>query len=346
MNGRGSRCVVKKRNRVRVIIRSEFMLQKIKIVDFVTTAQQHVAAFDLSYELFGQPLHDAPIVMVNHALTGNSTVCGETGWWKGLIGKGKCIDTDVYTVLAFNIPGNGYGVTEEEFQEDYKLFTPKDIAAIFLQGLAQLDIKKIYAVIGGSVGGGITWELAVQHPTLIMHLIPVATDWKSTDWLKANCLVQEQILLNSKRPVHDARLHAMLIYRTPASFKHKFDRSYNHEKGMYNIESWLFHHGEKLTARFELEAYKRLNYILGTIDITAGKDNFLEIVAPITATIHIISVDSDLFFTEAEDRITYNELKKINKNVTHGVINSVHGHDAFLIEFDQLTSLLKNVFKN
>jgi len=321
------------------------MLQRLDILKFKTQKGKNIDKIPLTFECFGKPLHTAPIVLVNHALTGNSTVCGKGGWWNGLIGKGKCIDTDVFTVLAFNIPGNGYDGVEKHLISEYKVFNARDIAAIFREGIEALRIDELYAVIGGSVGGGIAWELAALQPELIRHLIPVATDWKSTDWLKANCLVQEQILLNSKSPVYDARLHAMLIYRSPGSFKQKFDRSYNDEKEMYNIESWLLHHGEKLNERFTLSAYKELNYVLANIDITEGRGDFLEVAKDIKSDIHIISVDSDMFFTEAEDSLTYQELKKVKQNVSHSIITSVHGHDAFLIEFEQLSALLQNVFK-
>ena len=85
----------------------------------------------MSFELFGRPLHSAPIVLVNHALTGNSGVAGENGWWSDIIGVGKCIDTTTYTVLAFNIPGNGY---DGFVVENYKEFVAGDIARVFLNG--------------------------------------------------------------------------------------------------------------------------------------------------------------------------------------------------------------------
>ncbi|WP_109299694.1 alpha/beta fold hydrolase [Aquimarina sp. AU474] len=320
------------------------MLQKINISSFTTVKGKRVDKISLTYEIFGPSIGLAPIVLVNHALTGNSTVCGKNGWWNGLIGEGKCIDTNKYTVLSFNIPGNGYDGVEENLISDYNLFNARDIATIFLKGLERLSINKLYAAIGGSVGGGIAWELAALKPDLIQHLIPVATDWKSTDWLKANCLVQEQILLNSINPVHDARLHAMLMYRSPESFKVKFNRTYNEDKSMFNIESWLLYHGEKLNERFTLSAYKELNYILANIDITKGREGIEEVAGNIDSDIHIISVNSDVFFTESEDEITYQKLKKVKNNVTHQVIDSAHGHDAFLIEFEQLSKLLKGIF--
>ncbi|TSE09916.1 alpha/beta fold hydrolase [Aquimarina algiphila] len=320
------------------------MLQKLDISNFTTVKAKCIDHIPLTYQVFGKPLFQAPIVLVNHALTGNSMVCGSGGWWSGLIGEGKCIDTNRYTVLSFNIPGNGYDGIKENLIEDYKTFNARDIAAIFSEGLKLLKIDELYAVIGGSVGGGIAWELAALQPELIKHLIPVATDWKSTDWLKANCLVQEQILLNSNNPVHDARLHAMLIYRSPESFKQKFDRTFNEERGVYNVESWLLYHGERLDRRFTLSAYKELNHILGNIDITEKRGSFKEVARSIQSNIHIISVDSDIFFTAAEDKITFKELQEVKHNVTHAIINSAHGHDAFLIEFEQLSKLLKDIF--
>jgi len=295
----------------------------------------------LSYELFGQDLYSAPVVVVNHALTGNSNVTGSDGWWSSLIGDGKCIDTKKYTVLAFNIPGNGY---DGFVIDNYKDFVSGDIARIFLIGLEKLKIDELYAVIGGSLGGGIAWEMAAIKPNLIKHLIPVASDWKSTDWLIANCQIQEQFLVNSKNPVHDARMHAMLCYRTPESFKERFQRSTNTELQVFNVESWLTHHGKKLQERFQLSAYKLTNQLLKTIDITRdGMEAFNKLQQSDT-NIHIIGVDSDLFFTARENKETFKQLAQANSNVTYGEIQSLHGHDAFLIEFEQMQQLLRGIF--
>lgn len=317
-------------------------LQKIELKEYTTLSgvNQNIA---LSYQVFGKPLHNAPVVLVNHALTGNSNVAGERGWWSALIGSGKCIDTDHYSVLCFNVPGNGY---DGFIIDNYKDFVAADIARIFLAGLKHLQIQKLFALIGGSLGGGIAWEMAALNPDLTEHLIPVASDWKSTDWLIANCQIQEQFLTNSKQPVHDARMHAMLCYRTPESFNQRFKRSTNQESQLFNVESWLLHHGNKLQERFQLSAYKLTNQLLKTIDITRnGEEAFLSLQQSKTK-IHIIGVDSDLFFTASENKDTYKQIAQSNNNVTYGEIRSVHGHDAFLIEFDQMAALLNPVFKS
>lgn len=317
------------------------MLYKLKIKNYTTINGQR-QDIQLSYELFGQPLHSAPIVLVNHALTGNSNVSGKNGWWSDLIGDDKCINTQDYTILAFNIPGNGY---DGFMIENYKDFVAGDIARIFLRGLDLLEISKLFAIIGGSLGGGIAWEMAAINPNITEHLIPVASDWKSTDWLIANCQIQEQILINSREPVHDARMHAMLCYRTPESFKERFQRGTNEELKVFNVESWLLHHGKKLQERFQLSAYKLMNQLLKTIDISRNDTNVFEAIQNSNTNIHIIGVNSDLFFTAEENKETFKQLAQANSNVTYGEVESVHGHDAFLMEFLQLEKLLKGVFK-
>ena len=280
-------------------------------------------------------------MLVNHALTGNSNVAGDDGWWTSLVGEEKCIDTQKYTVLAFNIPGNGY---DGFVIDNYKDFVAGDIARIFLQGLDILKIKKLYALIGGSLGGGIAWEMAALNTEITTHLIPVASDWKSTDWLIANCQIQEQFLTNSKQPVHDARMHAMLCYRTPESFKERFQRSTNEDLNVFNVESWLLHHGRKLQERFQLSAYKLTNQLLKTIDINRDGKEAFEKLQKSDTNIHIIGVDSDLFFSARENKETHKQMAQSRSNVTYGEIKSLHGHDAFLIEFKQMEQLLQGIF--
>ena len=313
----------------------------ITIQNFTTESGAFYASFNLSYQLFGQALHTAPIVLVNHALTGNSQVVGSQGWWNVLIGEERTIDTNKYTILAFNVPGNGYdGILIENYWD----FTTRDVARLFIEGIKTLQIEQLYSIIGGSVGGGIAWEIAALSPKITQHLIPIATDWKATDWMIANCFLQEQILKNSAKPIEDARIHAMLCYRTPESFKAKFDRTINEQLDIYNIESWLSHHGEKLQKRFQLSAYKLMNQLLKTIDITRNRESFVAVASKIEADIHIIGINSDLFFTVNENKETYETLKKHKENVTFQEIDSIHGHDAFLIEYKQLDNLLKDVF--
>ena len=298
----------------------------------------------LSYQIFGKPIGVSPVILVNHALTGNSNVAGRNGWWNKLIGSNKVINTNKFTVVSFNIPGNGYDNIEENLIYNYKDFIAIDIAKIFSIGLKKLNIYKLYAAIGGSLGGGIVWELAILNPDLIKHIIPVASDCKSSDWLIANCFIQDSILNNSSKPLYDARIHAMTLYRTPESFNSRYSR----EKidNIYSIEAWLNHHGKSLENRFKVQAYKSMNQLLKTIDITRGENVLNELIKKITGNINIITIDSDLLFCSNENWKMYERIKKIKKNINIFEIKSEYGHDAFLIENEQMNDILNGIFNN
>jgi homoserine O-acetyltransferase/O-succinyltransferase len=320
------------------------MLLKIDLLNFKLENGKNLTNLPLFYQAFGQPIGTAPVVIVNHALTGNSNVTGENGWWNDLIGIDKIIDTNYFTIIAFNIPGNGFDGNPENLIKNYEDFTARSIANIFLAGIEFLKIETVFALIGGSLGGGIAWEMANLQPTKFQNLIPIATDWKASDWVIANVLVQDQILNNSDNPIVDARLHAMLLYRTPQSLKKKFNRNKQSQLNDYQIESWLVNHGFKLQNRFKLAAYKLMNHLLKTIDITKETNDFELSAGKIAANIHIVSVDTDYFFIADENRETFDVLKPIKQNVYYHEIKSIHGHDAFLIEFDQLSQILEPIF--
>ena len=239
-------------------------IKTISILDFKTHSGAVFDSIKLYYQQFGKQIGTAPVVLVNHSLTGDSKLTGEGGWWNEMIGPDKIIDTYRYTILGFNIPGNG--VMDQTFSNPED-FHAGDIAFLFLKGLHALDVKFLHALIGGSIGGGIAWEMIAIAPKLCKFLVPVAADWKANDWIIANTFLQNRILKNSKKPLEDARIHAMLTYRTPQSFDSRFGRTKNQELEVYNIESWLMYHGDKLAKRFKLKAYQMMNHLLASVNI-------------------------------------------------------------------------------
>ena len=316
-------------------------IRTISIKNFKTHSGAIYPKINLYYQQFGRQIGKAPIVLVNHSLTGDANLTGDGGWWTEIIGKGKIIDTDKYTILGFNIPGNGVKGQIFNKPED---FHTGDIASLFLLGLSNLKIKKLYALIGGSIGGGIAWEMAAISKDITKFLVPVAADWKANDWIIANTFLQKRIIENSKKPLQDARIHAMLTYRTPQSFDNRFGRTLNKEQGIFNIESWLIYHGEKLQKRFQLKAYIMMNHLLSSINIEREGEIALNIIKNIKSEIHMVAIDSDLFFTPIEDQKTFNSCKKVKKNIYYHEIKSLHGHDAFLIESQSMEKILSKIF--
>ena len=317
-------------------------VKTISINNFITDSGVVYDSIDLHYQHFGQSFERAPVVLINHSLTGDSNVTGPQGWWSEIVGPNLTIDTNHYSILAFNIPGNG---VKNYTLENYSDFHTGDIAEIFCKGLQLLGIKKLFALIGGSIGGGVAWEMAALRPNLTENLIPVAADWKASDWIIANTFLQKRLLENSNEPLKDARIHAMLTYRTAASFADRFGRTVNFEKNLFNVESWLVHHGDKLEGRFLLQAYKTMNHLLATINITRNGDSLEKIIETISSNIHLIAIDTDLFFTAEEDKKTLKRVKKIKENIYYHEIKSIHGHDAFLIENNIVSQIFSSIFK-
>ena len=305
------------------------------ILENFTTHSGKVYDIPLCYQVFGKNIEEAPVILVNHALTGNSDVAGENGWWKTLIGEEKIIDTNQFSVLCFNIPGNGFdGFLIDDFQQ----FKTIDIARIFLQGLNQLQISKIFSIIGGSVGGSIGWEMLGLKPDLAEKFISIACDFKTTDWLHSQCLVQDFLLNHPEKPLQKARMHAMLCYRTPEFLNERFQRNFDEEKDILQSHDWLNFHGKKLDERFSLKAYNLMNQLLKTIDAKESELNKIQ------SEIHLVAVDSDLFFPAFEIKKCYQNLKTEKQDVFYHEIKSIHGHDAFLMEYEQLIQILKPIF--
>jgi homoserine O-acetyltransferase len=316
------------------------MLPSIRISDFETVQKQRLAPFPLTYEAFGQPLGSAPLILVGQALTANSTLVGEKGWWEPIVGPQKAIDTDRASVLCFNIPGNGY---DGFFFDNEDYLTATDIARIFILGLKALDISEVALFVAGSIGGGIAWSMIAQNEVRFKRFVPIATDWKSTDWVIAHCHIQERLLQEETEwGLKLARQHAMLTYRTPQSFDTRFQRERKSSK--YAVESWLDYHGDALSARFHAKAYRHLNRILRQIDTVPEGQTFESVFALVQTEFFVVSITSDLLFIPTEDDKTVNALRALGKPTDHFKIYSLHGHDAFLIEHDQVAAVIKGIW--
>ena len=317
---------------------SEFIIEDFKLTSGSKTLVK------TTYQQFGKALGTAPIVLINHALTGNSNVTGAQGWWSAIVGDNKVIDTQRFTILSIDVPGNGFNVNSDYAIKNYKDWQLVDVVKIQVRILEQLGVNELFAVVGGSLGGQLVWELAALKAIKIAHIIPIATDWKATDWLLANCKIQDSILNNSTNPIYDARLHAMTLYRTPRSLKQKFERERD-EDSIFKVENWLSYHGNLLQNRFQLASYKLMNHLLTTANVLRNYTSIKDFAQVISADIHLVSVDSDLFFLAEDIWETYIDLCTEKDNVFISEIKSIHGHDAFLIETAQLQNILKPIFE-
>ena len=311
-----------------------------KFENFKLSSGENVSV-SLSYQTFGLQLGKGPLVVVNHSLTGDSNISGDNGWWSELIGSKKMINTDKFCVMCINIPGN---IQEKRVFNYSNKWILSDVAKLFVQLLKNLGVRKVHSLIGGSIGGGLVWEMGLLDENFFENLIPVAADYKASDWLISNTYFQNLILKNSKNPVFDARLHAMLSYRNPKSINRRFKIKSN-DLNERKVIDWLNHHGNKLKEKFSLKSYIHMNHLLSSIGYNY-ENKFLKLITKNKSKIHLVGVNSDLLFPNFEIENTYDLLSAIKKNIYYYQIQSDHGHDAFLIEFKQMKSKLNHIFEN
>ncbi len=315
------------------------MLGQVTLSDFTNWRGESIPSITLTYQVEGPSLGSAPIVLVCHALTGNSTVSGPEGWWAKLIGPGQTIDTARYTILSIDIPGNEYAGSAP--LDDPSLLNVKDVARLWLLVLRELRVDHLYALIGPSLGGGLAWQIATLEPTLADLLFPIATDYKASDWLIAQTEVQRLILEHSDRPIHDARVHAMLTYRTPKSLIGRFEGKKGEDSGLPKVIDWLDYHGRTLEGRFSLSAYRVMTFLTSTIHAAESEEE----LSRIASDIHLVAIDSDRLFPYFIAQETVEGLKHFGKE--HAELHTIvsdHGHDAFLIEYDQLCRIMSPFF--
>src|SRR5699024_1561360 len=167
------------------------------------TSGGELADVTLSYELVGP--RDAPVILVCHALTGNHHTVGNTeqlGWWSGLIGPGKYIDTKKYQVLTFNVlggcdrstgPTSKIPGTETPYPADFPVLTIRDMVHAQYMALEKMEISTIKAIIGGSLGGMQVMEWGLLYPSLVEKLIIIA----ATPVFSSYCIAYNHIADNS-----------------------------------------------------------------------------------------------------------------------------------------------------
>ncbi len=298
-------------------------------------AQQDSSAFSFDPSL--------PTILVVHALTGDAVAGGSTGWWAPVIGPAKALDTQTHQVLCINNLGSVYGSSnalDEGFPAEARV-TPVDQARAIVMVLDTLKIERLELVAGGSLGGMIALSLAAIAPTRVQRLAVVGAPAASSAWVLALNHLQRQILnanANPRRGLELARQVAMVSYRAEAGLEQRQPRSKpGADSYPFAVQSYLEHQGRKLADRFSPQAYLTQIGAMDLHDLTTSTPGIRDIRAPTL----VADIDSDQLFTPAQVRVLADALADNGSVVERATIVSAHGHDAFLIEFDQVSALLK-----
>ncbi|MBK8974743.1 MAG: homoserine O-acetyltransferase [Planctomycetes bacterium] len=325
----------------------------------------------ISYESWGHlDAHRDDAVLIVHPMTADCHATGAfrgepQGWWEDLIGPGRAIDTDRTFVVCPDLLGGCYGATGPRFPapdgrpyfDRFPLLTPRDIMRVQRLFVQQLGIRRLRTVIGPSMGGMIAWEWAIEASDLVDRAVVVAAPLVTTahqigmNWLQRRGIeldITEDNEVAQKFGQMIARGVGMLSYRSPLGLEEKFGREWFKqpgatlgERGIYNIESWLRHHGKRITKRFDPYTYLLFSRAMDLHDVSAGRGDLVAALQQVDCEVVVAGISTDNLYPPQDVHTGADMLSHLGKDVRYAEIRSLHGHDAFLLETDQLDAILR-----
>ena len=316
-------------------------------------------------------------ILICHALSGNAHIAGidpetgKAGWWDFHVGPGKTIDTDRFFVIASNVIGGcngslGPSSINPQTKKSYGMsFPPVSIHDMVQAQRALIDklgIEKLFAVIGGSLGGMQAMLWATEYPQRVRNCIPIATCMAhSAMQIAFNEIGRQAIITDPKwdegnyyggeGPEHGlavARMVGHVTYLSEYSMRQKFGRrvqpsarSEDHFPVFFSVESYLQYQGESFVRRFDPNSYLYISKALDMFDLLDGTPAH-DVFDKVEARFLVISFDSDWLYPPAQSRELVRALKRCNRVVSYINLDTPYGHDSFLIRNTQFTNLVRN----
>lgn len=314
---------------------------------------------EIAYHTWGQ-LNAAcdNVIWICHAFTANSNAAD---WWPGTIGPGLIFDTDNYFVVCANILGSCYGTTgplsknpetSQAWFGQFPLITIRDMVAAHDLLRQHLHIKKIRLLAGGSMGGYQALEWTVRQPSLIQQLFLIATSAKESAWgmavhtaqrlaIEADASWGEAVPTAGGKGLKAARAIGMLTYRSYDAYAQTQTDPDNNKLDNFKASSYIQYQGDKLVQRFNAYSYWTLTKSMDTHNLARGRAaDIPQILATITAPTLIIGIESDLLCPIKEQKLLAAHIPQ----ATFHTIQSLYGHDGFLVETPTISTLLRQWF--
>ena len=326
--------------------------------ELCTTAGEAVTGLRLRYRVLGdvEAATENGWILVFHALTGNADV---DTWWGPLVGPGKALDTSRHAILAANLLGSCYGSSgpaewRAERGDAFPELTPADLARAHVPLLEHLGVRRLALATGGSLGGmvALEWGRQASVPTdrLVVFAAPAAASPQAIAWnavqrmsIEADAAWKGGDYVPGEGPAAGlaaARALAMITYRSGAEFQARFARLSSRSNGMFDVEHYLRRQGEKLVARFDPASYVALMRTMDLHDIGDFAAAGLETSARVGEVVGV-GIDSDILYLPGEVRDWVSAYRTAGVNAEYREIASLYGHDAFLIEWDQVQQILR-----
>ncbi len=297
----------------------------------------------------------APQVVVVHALTGSADAADD--WWAPLIGPGLALDTDRVGVLCANLLGGRYGTTgptsidprtNRQYGGHFPSISPRDQAAAQWYLLDALGIAEVALVVGGSLGGMVALEIAVQRPWAVRRVMPIAapaaTGPLAVAWNHLQVQFVERLGVEG---LSLARQLAMTTYRSDADFDERFGRS-READGRLSIVSYLEHQGRKLVDRFDAATYRVLAGAMDRHDVGENRGGIPGAFASLAdAGVRLtgVGIQDDILYGPTQVHALVDAALAAGAPAEYRHIDSSKGHDAFLVEWDQLSALLREALE-
>jgi homoserine O-acetyltransferase len=311
---------------------------------------------EISYYTFGTLNKDADnVVWICHALTANADV---TEWWKGFVGEKCVIDPEKYFIVCANILGSCYGssgplsinpITHTPYFNQFPAITIRDMVRAHVLLSNHLGIGKIRLLVGGSMGGYQAMEWAIMESQRIDQLFLLATSAKESAWGKAIHTAQrlaieadptwdEHSVDAGKKGLKAARAIGMLTYRNYGIMVRTQSDDDIDKLDDYKAASYINYQGNKLSERFNAISYWLLTKALDTHQISRGRGGIIEdVLKKMPQPTLIVGISSDILCPVSEQEF----LAENMPNATLAVIDSIYGHDGFLVEVEKISAHLK-----
>jgi homoserine O-acetyltransferase len=310
----------------------------------------------IAYHTYGSYVPGKPVAWVCHALTANSDVAD---WWKGLVGEGSLINPDDYFIICANIIGSCYGSTGPLSVEDlgaaislnnFPTLTIRDMVEAHILLRKHLGIEQIDLLMGGSMGGYQALEWAVYEPSVIQKMFLIATSPSESAWgvavhtaqrlaIEADPTWKDATPNAGANGLKAARAIGMLTYRNYGIFQEKQTDEDPEKIDHFKASSYMIYQGEKLVKRFYAYSYWLLTKSMDSHHLARKRGgDLMATLATIKTPTFIIGINSDILCPLDEQRFMEHHMP----NAKLIAIDSMYGHDGFIIETKQITTLLKS----
>jgi homoserine O-acetyltransferase len=324
---------------------------------------------DLRYAVYGElNARRDNAILVCHALSGSARVAD---WWSSLVGEGNLFDTARFCVIGINAIGSCYGSTSplsinpttgEVYASRFPLITIRDIVRAQALLIESLGIEKLYAVVGGSIGGMQSLQWAVDFPARVERLIAVGACPLGAMGLALNHLQRQAIRTDANfkdgfytkdappaKGLALARAIAMCSYKSAELFDERYARRPNRNgedphaalDARFDIAGYLDYQGEIFTRRFDANSYIALTKAMDTFDLARGYVSEREALRRITASkILLVGISSDWLFPARDVASLAARMREAGACAVYAELKSAHGHDGFLADTDALVRLI------